>query len=160
MRQLTSLVLPNRLVRQCVDEANAHYPLETGGAFMGYWAQGTVVVTGMIGPGPNARRTRYTFETDQEWQNAQIAKHYARSSRRETYIGDWHTHPNARTGRLSPLDRNVLRAIIECPEARAPFPLMGIMYGRPSTWKFCIWKGELKPRLFWHRVVLEKLSEA
>jgi integrative and conjugative element protein (TIGR02256 family) len=76
-------------------EAAARYPLETGGVFMGYWADDrTAVVTQAIGPGPNAYHHRHRFAPDQEWQTTEIAEYYRASGRRETYLGDWHTHPD------------------------------------------------------------------
>ena len=44
-------------------EASRLYPKETGGVFMGYWSkqQDAVVITKLIGPGPDAlhRRTKF-----------------------------------------------------------------------------------------------------
>lgn len=118
----------------CRAEADRCYPLETGGVLMGFWRRHLAVVTQVIGPGPNARHERWSFEPDQEWQLGAIAAHYARSGRRETYLGDWHTHPDARNGNLSRMDRGVLRKVISTPSARAPTPVMMILYGSPAGW--------------------------
>lgn len=158
LREVTFLRFAPAAVSDCETEANLHYPQETGGALMGYWLQDTVVITAAIGPGPEARRTRYSYEPDHEWQNAHIAQLYRESGRRETYLGDWHTHPNAESGRLSPVDRKVLRTLINSAAARVPQPLMGIMYGRPGEWSLAVWKGSLKPRLLWPRLLIENIG--
>src|SRR5689334_17122746 len=98
------------LYEQCTAAAARFQALETGGALMGYWhGTDTAVITAIIEAGPGALHERYNFEPDQQWQVEQIARHYSASGRRETYIGDWHTHPAANTGGLSRTDRGVLR---------------------------------------------------
>lgn len=144
-------------LNDCLEEANHHYPRETGGVFMGYWSIPRVaVVTTMIGPGPAANRGRHYFEPDQNWQTAKIADHYEQSGRRETYLGDWHSHPNASTGHLSRIDYKALRSIINTPAARTPTPLMGVLHGDPDDWLFNLWRASLKPRRFlWSKLIIE-----
>jgi integrative and conjugative element protein (TIGR02256 family) len=115
---------------------------------MGYRAavEDTVVITAMIGPGPNASHGRFHFEPDQSWQLDAIAEHYEASARRETYLGDWHSHPNATSGEVSAVDRRVLKAIITAPEARCREPLMALFYGDPSRWRVDIWRARLGRR--------------
>jgi len=129
------------LSRAAVDEISAeadhHYELETGGSFMGYWADDrAAVVTRVIPAGPNAHRSRRSFKPDQDWQLAAIAEHYARSDRRDTYLGDWHTHPNARAAVLSWTDKACLKAIIKTPKARTTLPIMMLVCGAPGGWSF------------------------
>ena len=134
--------IPPAIVRACETEADALFPLETGGVLMGYWASDDLaVVSAMIGPGPAAVHRSHSFEPDLEWQHGQIATHYFASGRRETYLGDWHTHPHAQSGSLSRHDRQVIRTIIRTPEARAKRPLMAIFHGTPREWGLTIWLG-------------------
>ena len=80
-----------------VEEARRCLPNETGGAFMGYWSDpNTVVITDVIGPGPNAKHTRYSFHPDVEYHAAEIDRIYSQSGRINTYLGDWHTHRGVR----------------------------------------------------------------
>lgn len=138
--------LPSKLLTACEDEASTHFPLESGGTFMGYVSGDCAYVEAMIPPGPKAYRGLQAFAPDQEWQLAEIAALYERSGRIVTYLGDWHSHPNAFSGDLSPRDRTVLRRIIRSPEARCPQPIMSILYGSPRHWKLSVWRGALLPR--------------
>lgn len=125
-------------------EADRLYPQETGGVFLGYWdvAGRDAVITGIIGPGPDAIHRSHGFIPDYAYQEAQIAEQYEASGRRHTYLGDWHTHPDAEHTRLSWRDRRTLGRIASSPEARSPVTLMGVMTGRPEDWTATIWKGE------------------
>lgn len=131
--------LPRGLLQQCVDEAAHWFPVETGGVLVGYWNAQDAVVTGLIGAGPAAVREAYHFEPDQNWQLEEIALRYRASAGRETYLGDWHTHPNATSGSLSGTDRRVLRDIIEHPKAQAPEPIMMIVFGGDKAWGAAAW---------------------
>lgn len=135
---------------QCVREAAFFYPRETGGTFMGYWSAGVqeVVITRVIGAGPRALHARMAFEPDQQWQLGEIARHYTASGRRESYLGDWHSHPGAGSGELSGTDRSVLRRIIRTPQARAPRPVSVVFWGGPGNWQVSPWVATLTTRAF------------
>lgn len=143
--QLKRVLIPPHLLEQCKGDADLHFPFETGGVLMGYHVDGTAVVTEIIGAGPSASHRTHSFEPDYDWQSQRIAEHYQRSGRRETYLGDWHTHPRALSGALSGHDRAVIRKIIRTPEARAAQPLMAIFYGVPQQWNLAVWTGRLGP---------------
>lgn len=139
----------------CRAEASRAFPLETGGTFMGWWAEPHMaVVSAIIGPGPRAEHNRTSFQPDQQWQLAQIAKHYEASGRRESYLGDWHSHPGAQHGGISGVDRGVLRRVIAAPAARCPRPIMAIFWGKPREWSLDVWIGQMEKRLFWERLVV------
>ena len=144
----------------CAREASEFHPIETGGVLMGYWWRpDTAVVTATIGAGPHAHRDRHHFEPDQQWQLAEIARHYRESDRRETYLGDWHSHPDAKTGHLSYKDRSVLRRIINTPAARAETPLMLVFHGPHDNWQGAMWKASLKPRrILWPKLGIEQAT--
>lgn len=121
---------------------------------MGWWAdEHTAVVSTIIGPGPNALHSFHSFEPDQDWQLDRIGACYADSGRREAYLGDWHSHPNATTGGLSRIDRAVLRRIIKTPAARATTPIMMVLHGTAHDWRIAVWKAFLTKRYrFWGRL--------
>lgn len=108
---------------------------------MGYRIDVRTIVTQVIGAGPKAVHRTHSFEPDYDWQNKRIAEHYESSGRRDTYLGDWHSHPGATSGELSRHDRAVIRKIIRTPAARAPVPLMAILYGHPRDWELTVWSG-------------------
>ena len=128
--------------------ANQSYHKETGGVFLGYWGEDghDVVITEILGPGPNAVHENHGFIPDYIYQEELIAERYEASKYRDTYLGDWHTHPDVTQTRLSWLDRRTLAYIASFPEARNPVPLMGVWAGMPNNWVMTVWKG--KQRLF------------
>lgn len=145
--------IPRAMLEQCALEATAFYPRETGGAFMGYWCcdHTQAVITTLISAGPGARHRLTTFEPDQKWQLDKIKQHYIASGRRQEYLGDWHTHPDASSGELSATDRAVLARIIATPKARAPRPISVVFYGRRSSWKPTAWVAHMGHKLFFQR---------
>ena len=156
MRDGCVVWLPSRLHDECIVEADRFYRRETGGVLMGYWHDVHAIVTSIIGPGPEALHGTHHFEPDQQWQVAEIARHYTATGRRETYIGDWHTHPGAKTAHLSWTDQRILRRIINTPSARVPHPVMIVVYGAPGTWQTGAWLASLKPRqLLWPKLLLQ-----
>ncbi|WP_410708008.1 Mov34/MPN/PAD-1 family protein [Bradyrhizobium sp. BWA-3-5] len=100
-----------------IEEADRRYPLETGGALIGYCGDAvTAVVTQFVGPGPASDHQSYSYQHDHVWEASQF--HYRQSDRSHVYIGDWHTHPDATSGELSGTDRRAMRRVIESREAR------------------------------------------
>ena len=122
-----------------VGDADSHFPNETGGVLMGYWASGKddVVITDAIGGGPLARRMRKRFSPDSEFQAKAIAEIYATSGGVRTYLGDWHTHPRGRLA-LSLTDKQTLRRIAKHPAARASSPIMVLLAGE-GKWRAAAW---------------------
>jgi integrative and conjugative element protein (TIGR02256 family) len=136
-----------------VEEARRCLPYETGGAFMGYWSDpSTVVITHVIGPGPNAMHSMHSFNPDVKYHDAEVERIYFQSGRISTYLGDWHTHPRG-TARTSQKDRKTLLAIASAPEARAPIPLMAIL-AINEDWKLAVWSWQGKDILWKARVAL------
>lgn len=135
--------LPRDVRRACAADADEHFPNESGGAFMGYAAHDAVVITSMIPGGPSSCRTPTSYEPDVSWQNRQIGLHYKRSRRLDTYLGDWHSHPNSSRGYLSGDDRAVLKKIILDPNARAPEPIMILLAGSKGDWSDFAWRARL-----------------
>lgn len=123
-----------------VIEANRSFPYETGGCLMGYWGMPLreVVITDIIGPGPQAVHRKKSFIPDNEWQTAEVARIYANSGRLHTYLGDWHTHPNSNCCELSWTDSRTLNKIAIFHPARIPTPIMGVLAGG-SSWDLKIW---------------------
>lgn len=145
--------IPRAVLEQCALDAEAFYPRETGGAFMGYWCSDRTqaVITTLIPAGPGARHRLTTFEPDQKWQLGKIKQHYIASGRRQEYLGDWHTHPDATLGELSATDRAVLARIIDTPKARAPRPISMVFYGRRSSWKPTTWVAYMSRSVLFQR---------
>lgn len=127
-----------RLLGQMRKEAERWHPKETGGVLMGYWSNEDAVITDIIGPGPKAIHTRYSFTPDSKWQENAIAGLYDESGRVITYLGDWHSHPDG-TARLSVKDLVTLLRVALYKPARAPMPIMAILHNNPE-WELAIWR--------------------
>lgn len=139
-----SLRIPTKVVKAMEDEAERHHPNETGGVLLGYFRNGEadrIQVTEQVGPGPEARHQRHRFDPDGDWQAEKVAEHYARSDRLESYLGDWHSHPDC-GGKPSALDRSTAKKIADCEEARAPRPLIVILHGEPGNWNLAAYRRE------------------
>jgi integrative and conjugative element protein (TIGR02256 family) len=121
-------------------EAEDKYPLETGGVLVGYWSEDgrEVVITAVSGPGPKAIHSKSDFTPDYLYQDQFVASAYARSGRRHTYLGDWHTHPDGGT-KLSGLDKRTLRRISRAQDARAAAPIMVIVANDGASWEAAFW---------------------
>lgn len=117
--------------------ANAHYPLETGGMLLGYRSDaGDVVATAIIGPGPKAKHRRFRFAPDHSYQQDILETHFWRTDGTETYLGDWHTHPNGAAA-LSWLDKRVLARIAQTSSSGNAEPTMAVLAGQEEKWELC-----------------------
>lgn len=115
--------------------ADRHYPFETGGMLLGYEAKnGEAVVNAVIGPGPKAKHNRFRFVPDAKYQQAELEKHFYKTDGRETYLGDWHTHPLGNC-RLSVVDKWTLARIARTPSSGTQHPVMAILCGSNADWK-------------------------
>ncbi len=115
--------------------ASGRNPYETGGMLIGYEADnGDAVVTSLIGPGPRAKHTRFGFYPDPEYQQAELETHFHATNGRETYLGDWHTHPLSNSN-LSRMDKKTLARIAKTTTSGTKNPLMAILGGGSGTWE-------------------------
>lgn len=138
------LSLPRTLIEACGAEAARMFPLETGGALMGQrFGPDLWQVDHIIGPGPGARHERYRFQPDADWHHARIAERFHATGGCSTYIGDWHSHPRARHGRMSIVDRAAARTILRSPDSGCDRVLTGILWGDPNGWRLNAWACEL-----------------
>lgn len=121
--------IPSRQYAELLSEAWALSPMETGGLLLGRADDDLMVVTHVVGPGPQALHQRHRFEPDTDWQANGVARIWAAHPGTE-YLGDWHTHPGGKP-RPSTLDRETLEEIAAYPAARQSRPAMLILaFGR------------------------------
>jgi integrative and conjugative element protein (TIGR02256 family) len=111
------------IIDQIFSGGNSWSPKETGGVLMGYITTDHYVVTDLIGPGPNAVHSLFSFQPDQEFHKQEIAALYEQSEQRTKYLGDWHTHPNS-FPYLSSTDKKTAQKIAAYSEARLSNPVM------------------------------------
>lgn len=127
--------IPRLVYGQMCELGAARFPVETGGMLLGYVADdGQAVVTAIIGPGANARHSEDKFVPDADYQQAELSAHYFRTGGRETYLGDWHTHPEG-CAALSRKDEKTLARIALTLSSRTAYPLMLILAGGKQHWE-------------------------
>lgn len=130
--QSPTLWLARNASARMLEEAARRHPHETGGVLLGYGVGGgEVVVTAVVGPGPNALHERHRFVPDHAYHESEVARLYKESGRRWTYVGDWHSHPDAEAY-LSATDTETLERIAEAKAARVAQPVMVILGQRAS----------------------------
>ncbi len=123
-------------------------PDETGGILLGYQAPGSeeIVITHLVGAGPNSKASSSHFDPDGEWQEKEVARIYAESGRHATYLGDWHSHPKG-AARPSRKDQRTARSIAEFRDARMAHPLMLIVATNETGFRLAAFRyshGKLK----------------
>lgn len=113
--------------------AQEKHPLETGGILLGYTNSKHTIVTAIIGPGSNAQHFRSRFVPDAKYHQRQIEAHFEKTGGNDTYLGDWHTHPEG-VARLSWRDKRTLNKIAAEGENLITPPTMAILAGGPNNW--------------------------
>lgn len=111
-----------------------------GGVLIGYWYDtSTVVISDAIGPGPAA-----SCEW-RAWLLREIARSYQSSGRPETYLGGWHTRPDADSCGLSWIDRRKFRRVINTAAPWTSYPLMVVFHGKKGNRRGTAWLAAQSP---------------
>lgn len=123
-----------------VQEFRQSRPRETGGVLIGYEVtkDKDIVITQAVGPGPRATHNETSFTPDWLYHESEIARRYEKSGRMHTYLGDWHSHPDAAT-QLSLTDRHTLSKIAKHTDARIRTPLM-VIIAECDPLKIQVWR--------------------
>jgi hypothetical protein len=87
--------MPRKALEAIFDECDRHNVDETGGRIIGmYKKKGReyrIDVLGVIGPGPNARRSPTSFFQDGEYQE-RVFREIEKDHPNLEHLGNWHTH--------------------------------------------------------------------
>lgn len=125
----------------------AAFPSETGGLLLGRCAGAVAEVTSLVGAGPSAQHARTSFDPDQSWQVAEVARLYGEQPHAFEYLGDWHSHPYGRA-EPSMTDLRVAARIGGYRAARNPKPVIVICaataMGVLEVGVFQLWKLRLR----------------
>jgi len=107
--------IPRKALEAIFDECDRHDIDETGGRIIGmYKKKGrdyAVDVLGVIGPGPNARRSPTSFFQDGEYQE-RVFRTVQRDHPNLEHLGNWHTHHVNGLQTLSGGDRETSHATV------------------------------------------------
>ena len=136
-----TLWLNHTALDDMIVEADGAAPHETGGMLLGWEndKRNEIVVTTIVGPGPNALHTPTAFRPYAGWQQQQLDAQYERSSGRITYLGDWHVHPRGGFG-MSRRDRRTMAKTARHADARCPHPLMGLVACTDGSYRVGVWR--------------------
>jgi integrative and conjugative element protein (TIGR02256 family) len=98
---------------------------ETGGRLLGEYRRGrggrlSITVSGIIEPGPNARRTATSFFQDGEYQE-EVFRRLEVEHPRVEHLGNWHTHHVNGYPTLSGGDRETYHRIVNHPNHNTDF---------------------------------------
>lgn len=151
------LWIPRDALKSLIIEGNQKAPRETGGILAGYVSDDDqeIVITSVVGPGPNAIHKKRRFTPDYEFHKDEIGKIFDESKGRITYLGDWHTHPGAKAY-MSFLDKRALSSIAKERENFMDRPIMMILgntteYNRTHEWTPKAWRiTPSKSRSIWN----------
>lgn len=138
-----TLWLNEAACEQMIAEAERAAPDETGGMLLGWENpdRNEIVVSAIVGPGPNATHTPTAFWPDADWQQRQLDAHYGQSEGRITYLGDWHVHPRGGFG-MSRRDRRTMARIARDDLARCRQPVMGLAARFEDGYRIGVWRWE------------------
>lgn len=109
-----------------LQEITIHYPNETGGMLLGYVNGHHRVVTHAIGAGPNAIHKPFRLVPDDKFQQVQLLEHFENTNGRESFLGEWHSHPNS-TPEMSQTDRRTLNQVTLGSNNLPALPVMMII---------------------------------
>jgi integrative and conjugative element protein (TIGR02256 family) len=110
------VIIPRAALEAVYDECDGFDADETGGRLIGTYKTGlmgglTITVTGIIEPGPNAKRSQTSFFQDGEYQEKVFRQ--VESLHPETeHLGNWHTHHVNGYPTLSGGDRKTYHRIV------------------------------------------------
>jgi integrative and conjugative element protein (TIGR02256 family) len=151
--------IPKLLYLEMCALGAARFPFETGGMLIGYVSDNEqAVVTATIGPGPKAKHAEDRFVPDSEFQQAELTAHYFRTEGKETYLGDWHTHPEGYAA-LSRKDEKTLARIALTPSSGTAHPLMLILAGGKQYWELEVVRFlRRERRFFFYKYEYESLT--
>lgn len=122
------VTIDRRLLDKSEAIARAHLPNETGGALLGFWVRPQEAwVAEVTCSGPRAIATATTFVPDGDYIDQVLRSRWTEGHGLISYLGDWHSHPNSRSPRLSYRDRRTIRLVArQMPERRLLHLLVGL----------------------------------
>jgi hypothetical protein len=107
--------MPRKALEAIFDECDRHNVDETGGRIIGMYKKNGreyhIDVLGVIGPGPNARRSPTSFFQDGEYQE-RVFREIEKDHPNLEHLGNWHTHHVNGLQSLSGGDRETYHATV------------------------------------------------
>jgi integrative and conjugative element protein (TIGR02256 family) len=121
---------------------------ETGGILLGHTRRdGTVVVTKVSPPGPNAVKLPLFFRRDTRFLQRWLERRFERSDGRDDYVGEWHVH-HGLDAPPSCVDRRELWKIARRPNYPTARPLLIIVEDVPGDRRVRAYEFRVRPRKY------------
>lgn len=123
------LILTDTVLRAMADHAQHDLKAaEAGGILIGHEpkAMGRLIIDRMTPPQASDRRSRCRYTRDPAAHQALLESEWAASGGRRTYMGEWHTHPEA-DPTPSWLDRRSNRRVMREADYDVPFLIFAIV---------------------------------
>jgi integrative and conjugative element protein (TIGR02256 family) len=120
------LWLPEALLQTILTEMLTFSPNEAGGMLLGYVNGPHRVVTALIDAGPEAEHSRDRMLPDNTYQQAKLLSHFDQSGGRESFLGEWHSHPVS-SPLMSRTDRLTLSRVSTDSKHLPALPMMMIV---------------------------------
>jgi integrative and conjugative element protein (TIGR02256 family) len=122
------MLIEERVLRQLqVHRQVDHRATEAGGILIGYRRGDHLHVVAATPPGPRDVRKRSSFERQDPRHQARATKGWRRSGGRLDYLGEWHTHAEAKP-QPSQVD------FVEWRKLGRVRPMVFIVVGRDGFW--------------------------
>lgn len=125
------------LLQSILTETLAFSPNETGGMLLGYVNGAHRVVTALIDAGPEAEHSRSRMLPDNAYQQAKLLSHFEETGGRESFLGEWHSHPIS-APLMSWTDRRTLSRVSTSSRHLPAIPIMMIVGADVSSNSFQI----------------------
>lgn len=116
------IIIEAKVLAVVGDEMSKVSKRETGGALVGYFHDGELVVTDASGPGPCAKLEEYGVVIDGKYAAHFCGEACRRSSGRDDYVGDWHCHPGMSL-KPSHSDHDAMTTMSESKESPTRHPV-------------------------------------
>lgn len=145
-----TLWLPGALLEFILSEVLNFSPKETGGMLLGYVNGTHRVVTALIDAGPEAQHGRFRMLPDNSYQQAKLHAHFEQSNGRESFLGEWHSHPVS-APLMSWTDRRTLSRVTTDSKHLPALPVMMIIgiEARPESFQIRAYRRHDSLRRLW-----------
>ena len=114
--------------------------VETGGPLVGYITGDDLVVADAAGPGPKARRERFSVTIDGEYAQKFCDRMSRESDGKIDYVGDWHKHTGISL-RPSGQDVSAMKTMANFEFSPTKHPISMINRILPKAFQIYVWDG-------------------
>ena len=101
--------------------------IETGGVLCGYYTSNSIFIDIVSGPGSHSSQSAIEFEMDVEFMNEFLDNQYSKTSGKNIYVGEWHSHPQVHPLPSEQDIQSMYERIIEWQHGEIVFIIIGFI---------------------------------